>query len=161
MNRIRHDCFAYVPAIVRAYFKTFSSKGFQNAHSDTKLTVTDATDAKKSANACLRDPNPMEDIPDQDSAPKTENKLNLMLLTQAILGVSGCVRLMASVLWTKFQPPKLEDKLVCRPTAGGRRRPAGRSAPAWARWAPWALWALWVPWGPYPICLPNYVDFCG
>ena len=35
------------PAIARAYFKTFFPTGFQNMHSDTKLTVKDATDANK------------------------------------------------------------------------------------------------------------------
>jgi len=54
--------------------------------SDTKLTAKDATDAKHSPIRRLRDPNPMENVPDQDSAKSQENKLNLILLTQAILG---------------------------------------------------------------------------
>jgi len=58
----------------------------------------------------------------------------------------GCVRLMASVLWTKFPLPTLEDNLVCHPTAGGRRPPCAGLGPM-------------GPWGPYPICPPNYFEF--
>jgi len=41
-------------AIARAYFKTFTPTGFQNLHSDTKLTAEDATDAKTPANSTSR-----------------------------------------------------------------------------------------------------------
>jgi len=79
----------------------------------------------------------MEDVPDQDSAKNQEPMFKLRFACPSsprYVYIYGCVRLMVSVLWTKFQPPTLEDKLVCRPTAGGRRPPAGRRAPAWARW---------------------------
>jgi len=46
--------------LARNYF-CFSA-GFQ------KLTAKDATDKKHHQNRCLRYPNPMEDVPDQDSA---------------------------------------------------------------------------------------------
>ena len=42
-------------------------------HSNTKLTVKDATDAKTLQIQHLRDPNPIEDVPDQDSAEKQQN----------------------------------------------------------------------------------------
>jgi len=38
-------------------------------HSDTKLAATDATDAKHMQNRCLRDLDPVGEVPDQDSAP--------------------------------------------------------------------------------------------
>jgi len=55
----------YFPATNREYFKTCFSTG---AHSDTKLTVTDATGAKTQTNSTSPRPDPMEDVPDQDSA---------------------------------------------------------------------------------------------
>ena len=42
--------------------------GFQNMHSDTKLTAKDATDAKHQQIRRLRELNPMGDVVDQESA---------------------------------------------------------------------------------------------
>jgi len=56
--------------------------------SDMKLAVKNATDANHLQIRCLRDPNPMEDAPDQDSANNTEsNSSNLIVLTRAIPGI--------------------------------------------------------------------------
>jgi len=44
--------------------------GFQDMHVDTNLTVKDATDAKNKQVRRLRDTNPKEDVPEQDSAIK-------------------------------------------------------------------------------------------
>jgi len=45
-----------LPNTAQAYFKTVFPTGFQNMHSDTKLTVKDTTDAKKTANSTSRRP---------------------------------------------------------------------------------------------------------
>ena len=57
-------------------------------YSDTKLTVKDITGEKTMPNSTLRDPNPIKDVPDQDSATNVEHTHtnNSVLLVRAILG---------------------------------------------------------------------------
>jgi len=63
---------------------------FLNMSSDTKLTGT----GKQRPIRHDRDPNPMEDVPDQDSANKPcKRKLNLILLTRTILGHMECMQI--------------------------------------------------------------------
>jgi len=64
-----------VPGVAYHYLLFFVQTRFQNMHSDMKLTATDATDAKTHTQIRrFRDPNPIEDVPDQDPAQKTGNK---------------------------------------------------------------------------------------
>ena len=58
--------------------------------SGTKQTAKDATDATHPQILRLRNPNPMKDVPDQDSAKSLENNFsNLVVPTLAILGIYG------------------------------------------------------------------------
>jgi len=76
------------PGLARVYFWVFV-QGSKIWILDTKLTATAATFAKTLAAWRLRDPKPMEDVPDQDFAPNWVNEvwsLNCILLMQTILG---------------------------------------------------------------------------
>ena len=63
-----------IPGLARVHFSIVFTR-FQNMNLDTKLTATDATDAKKTLIRRLPDSNPMDDVPDQDSAENAENEL--------------------------------------------------------------------------------------
>jgi len=56
-------------------------------HVDTKLMAEDATYRRKWKRLirCLRDPNPMEDIPDPESTKNPVESFNLILLPRVIL----------------------------------------------------------------------------
>ena len=60
--------------------------GFQIMLSDTKLTATDTTDIKTPA--YLQDPNPVEDVPDQDSVNNQE--INISFFDFAYPTNPGC-----------------------------------------------------------------------
>ena len=75
MRRITDEPFVIItPGLDCNYFLTFFSAIFQNVDSGTKLTAKNATTQKYQQIRRLRDLNPVEDVPDQESAENREKQ---------------------------------------------------------------------------------------